>query len=107
MPPTFVDADELRRMFNVGRYYERVLAGEFQATVVRQNRPRRENRQPPGTRSQTVEYRDADGHLIARVHQYRLRDGSLGASGRPDPLALFHEGIMYILDDEEHWDDEW
>lgn len=44
--------------------------------------------QPPGTRSQMISYRDASDKEIARVHQYLKPDGTLGASGRPDPKRL-------------------
>lgn len=103
-PFEFVTDDELREMFNSGQYFERMLAGEFRAEVVSQNAPRRSNNQPRGTRSQLVDYYDHDYVRVARVHQYRLPDGSIGGSGRPDPKLLLHEGMLYILDDEDHWD---
>lgn len=41
-------------------------------------------------------YLDADGNQIALVHQYLRRDGTLGASGLPDPKWLLHEGEVLI-----------
>jgi hypothetical protein len=29
------------------------------------------------------------------VHQYLQPDGTLGASGQPDPKRLLHDGILY------------
>lgn len=102
----YVCEDELQRIFNDGRYYERMRAGELRAHIVRERHCRRGDRRIRNTMSQTVEYRDRFGGLIARVHQFRRRDGSSGASGRPDPKVLLHEGVLYALDMEEDWDIE-
>lgn len=99
-----VSENELRRLFNEGRYYERMLAGEFKAIIVSEIPRRRGDRRIRGSRSQFVEYWDKSGVLIARVHQYRKKDGSLGASGRPDPKRLRREGVLYQLDTSEDWD---
>jgi hypothetical protein len=104
MRSQFVSEDELRRIFNEGQYYDRMLSGEFRAEIVSQNRRRRGDHRVRNTLSQTVEYWDKFGNRIARVHQYRKPDGSLGGSGRPDPKAVFHEGVLYMLDMRENWD---
>lgn len=91
----------MRRIFNQGRYWERAQQGEFNTTVVRQSHPSPLGAgQPFCTLSQMVSYRDRSGREVARVHQYLRPDGSLGASGRPDPKRLFHEGILYWLSRE-------
>lgn len=36
MRSRMVSEDEIRGLFNEGRYYERMKAGEFQARIVRQ-----------------------------------------------------------------------
>ncbi len=54
--------------------------------------------QPHGTKTQMVEYIDANGAQIALVHQYKLLDGTLGASGRPDPKKLRIGDILYLID---------
>jgi hypothetical protein len=33
---------------------------------------------------------------IALVHQYLRPDGTVGASGRPDPKAILDRGTLYI-----------
>jgi len=48
--------------------------------------------------SQMVSYRDKDNNEIARVHQFVRPDGSLAASGRPDPKRLLEDGILYRLE---------
>ena len=51
--------------------------------------------EPFCTRSQTITYRDRDGRRIAIVHQYLRQDGTLGASGAPDPKKLWQDGVVY------------
>jgi hypothetical protein len=103
MRSEYVDEDELRRIFNEGRYYERMLAGEFHRTIIDQRRRRRGDRNVRNAWSQTVEYRDTYGNIVARVHQYRKSDGSLGGSGRPDPKLVVYEEVIYILRSGEDW----
>lgn len=48
--------------------------------------------------SQRVEYWEADqGALVkvAVVHRYLRPDGTLGASGKPDPKRVLHAGVVY------------
>lgn len=87
----------MRRRFNRGRYYERVLAGQLAETVNRNTHPSRtEASEPFCTRTQEVSY--FDGALeVARVHQYMRTTGQLGASGRPDPKRIFESGVLYRL----------
>jgi hypothetical protein len=37
------------------------------------------------------------GQRVAFCHQFKNIDGSLGASGKPDPKAIIYEGIMYNI----------
>jgi len=48
--------------------------------------------QDPGSRSQSVPY-FLMGHKIAVCHQYTRPDGSIGASGKPDPKMLEYQGL--------------
>ena len=50
--------------------------------------------QPKGTRSETIPY-FIDQKLIAVCHQYTLPDGSIGASGKPDPKMLEYQGSQF------------
>ena len=89
---------ELRQMFNEGRYYERVKAGEFTQKVLKNRHPALPvANEPVCTRSQIIAYHDNSGNRIALVHQYLRRDGSLGASGQPDPKRLLSNGILYVV----------
>ena len=87
----FVSESIIREAFNSGQFWERARRGEFWVEIDRNNHLKRgrarEAGQPYCTRTQFVMYFDEDG-LVAAMHQYRRRDGTLGASGRPDPKYL-------------------
>ena len=38
------------------------------------------------------------GRKVAIAHRYVLEDGTLGASGKPDPKSMKHDGKFYVLD---------
>ena len=89
---------ELRRMFNEGRYWERMVSGEFFEVLYREGHPSpKSSGEPPCTRSQIIAYLDSRGRQVAIVHQYLRKDGKLGGSGRPDPKKLFHRGRLYVM----------
>jgi hypothetical protein len=90
-----VTSQELQELFNNGGYRHRVLGGEFSQKLLREGKPRAGVNEPPGTKSQIIAYLDAKGRMIAVVHQYLRPDGTLGASGRPDPKKLLLNGILY------------
>ncbi|HEV8364995.1 MAG TPA: hypothetical protein VGQ52_15885 [Gemmatimonadaceae bacterium] len=52
---------------------------------------------PAGTRSQIIAYHAFGGAMVAVVHQYLLPDGSIGASGLPDPKRLLINNMLYIV----------
>lgn len=95
-----VPASQLRQMFNDGRYYERFLAGELLAVVGDDRHPSAPAANEPScTRSQIVHYYDVQQRKkVAVVHQYLRPDGSLGASGRPDPKRIKEGDTLYSLD---------
>src|SRR5437867_1934428 len=100
MTPPIVRVSEwrMRRRFNRGRYYERVLSGELRAVARRDSTPARTKaNEPIGTHSQQVSYLDAANQEVARVHQYIRPEGQFGASGLPDPKRLFEDGILYRI----------
>jgi hypothetical protein len=93
-----IEASEMQQRFNDGKYWERCKSGEFTAVVMESRHPSLTAASEPFcTQSQMISYRDADNTEIARVHQYLRTDGSLGASGKPDPKRLFEDGILYRL----------
>jgi hypothetical protein len=94
VPPTRVSKAELRQRFAQGDYLNRALAGEFGCCLARTKRAQSKG-EPPGTRSLGVSYVNELGHRIFLVHLYLRPDGTIGASGKPDPKWLFEDGIVY------------
>ena len=93
-----MSAGHLRRLFNHGGFLQRVQAGSLQERIVQDRHPSAPAAPVPFcTRSQLVEYTDAVGFPVALVHQYLQPDGTLGASGLPDPKWVFRDGIIYRL----------
>lgn len=96
MPPTpsgecvqWVSSRIIREEFNLRQYYQLAQSGEVQQVV----RKSRHCRRPPTgsphcTHSQIVVYY-LRGQMVALVHQYLHPDGTLGASGLPDPKRLW------------------
>jgi len=89
----------MRERFNKGNYRERLARGEFKCVVIHQGAPELDvaAKEPVGTVSQLVSYRDSSDNEIARVHQYLRPDGTLAGSGLPDPKRLFENGIFYRI----------
>lgn len=88
-PIEWVSPDIIREIFNREQFYNQTLDGRLIARVMKDKHPET----PPGgepycTRSQIIYYYDLNQRAVAVVHQYLRRDGSLGASGRPDPKRL-------------------
>jgi hypothetical protein len=93
---------ELRDLFNL-RYLQRFHNGEFSFRVVETGPPDPDTDFPPGTKSQRATLRNKEtGQMVALVHWFRLPTGSLGASGDPDPIRVYYEGVVYyyVLDDD-------
>lgn len=88
---------KLREMFEDKRYWERAEAGEFRQEIIANNHPSRNKaNEPYCTRSQLIAYIDRAGREVARVHQYLKPDGTLGASGKPDPKSVLFSLKLYI-----------
>jgi hypothetical protein len=99
-PRKRISQQEMRHLFNGRCFWERLRSGELIAQVESENHPSpMESGQPLCTWSQMIAYFDVTNQEVevARVHQYRRPDGSIGASGRPDPKRLLVDGIIYIL----------
>lgn len=92
----------MRRLFNEESFVEQALAGHMQEVVVHSGTPSEDAQKalglPPGTKSQMLSYRDSNNLELARAHRYLLPDGTLGASGKPDPKRVLKDGILYRLE---------
>jgi hypothetical protein len=88
----------MRDLFNRGRFWERAQIGKLSYTINDEFTPRFVNeRIPSGSVSCEVSYWDANGNEVARVHQYVKPDGTLGASGLPDPRRVLINGVLYRM----------
>lgn len=74
----------------------RAVNGEFGCCLTHENAPRYD--EPPGTRSLMVSYLNDALVRIFMVHFYLRPDGTLGASGKPDPKWLFEDGVVYAVE---------
>jgi len=97
-PVEYVNADELRKMFNKGKFLSRVKSGELKEKMLRDKHPTPSSAPVPFcSRSQMIAYINAKGQTEAKVHQYLKPNGKLGASGLPDPKGVLNGGILYKL----------
>jgi hypothetical protein len=97
-PIQLVTAPEIRKMFNEGGYLAKIASGDLSEKLFREGHPSpAQSGEPYCTRSQIVAYLDENGRQVALVHQYVRKDGTIGASGKPDPKKLFHQGRLYAV----------
>ncbi len=87
----------LRELFNNSPYPRMIedgtLIGQITDDVPMTN-PRKINA-PPGARWQYIRYQTRAGERLVDVHRFLLPDGTLGASGRPDPKRMVVFGIVF------------
>jgi hypothetical protein len=91
-----VTVAELRALFNHSGFWEKALRGELVTSVLREGHPAPPKApEPYNARSQIVDYFTLEGEKVAKVHQYLRPDGTLGASGKPDPKYVVINGVRY------------
>lgn len=99
-PVVETDAQHVRNLFNE-HWLPLLETGQVRQTLLKDRHPSRPRAAEPFcTRSQFVRYIAVVGDRlteVARAHQYLRTDGSIGASGRPDPKQVLHEGKIYIV----------
>jgi hypothetical protein len=97
-PSVQISQQELNRLYNAGPFKELIEAGSLIARVNRNGHPSPEKSgQPACTRSQIVRLYDTSGMRIAVLHQYLRPDGTIGASGQPEPKAVLLDGTLYYV----------
>jgi hypothetical protein len=88
---------ELQVIFNT-TILPRVSTGEMGFKVERSTHLEKErNEELPCTQTQTLSYYDAAGNEIARAHQYLRADGTIGASGLPDPKVVYEVTALAVV----------
>jgi hypothetical protein len=102
LPVEWVTKDIIRQNFNNGQFYEKAKSGELSTYIKRSSHPGEPpSGEPVCTWSQIVYYYDRDSKPVAVVHQYLRPDGTIGASGLPDPKRLFlKDRIISVRSDE-------
>jgi hypothetical protein len=86
----YVSPDIIRKKFDEGPYAELIKNGKLRSKVIgNRHLPNPATFQGPFcTHSQAIRYYDDNRWLIVEIHQYLRPDGTLGASGKPDPKRL-------------------
>ena len=90
----WVSQRDIRQVFNALDIVGRAARGELKHRLQGYDdhlgsRQRATVHEPRCTRSQMVLFTTPDDQPLALAHQYKRRDGSIGASGLPDPKKLF------------------
>jgi hypothetical protein len=93
-PPLIkVECREVQRLCRECNCLEWLLTLRTELTV---NKPASvHSGQVPGTLSQIVRCYDADNALVLVVHQFLRPDGTIGASGKPDPKRILRQNTVY------------
>ena len=91
----WVEPDVLRNHFNTTDLAGQVERGELIEGLWKDRHLQRPRNEPTCTRSQMLIYWTERREPIALVHQYVRPDGSLGASGRPDPKVVVVGDTVY------------
>jgi hypothetical protein len=97
LPIKRISVEEMRKRFNEGGYWENVQNGKWTAYPLESRISDALEKETVQITSVMLSYRNENGDEMARVHQYVRPDGSIAASGRPDPKRLVQDGILYRL----------
>ncbi len=86
----FVSPRILREAFNSSQIPAMIERGELDSLMLRDAHLTAPERigEALCTRGQMIRYHDGQGNLVVEVFQYLRPDGSLGASGLPDPKRM-------------------
>ncbi len=88
---------ELQRIFN--EIEADLTRRTTQRVEIKTNMASQECGQVPGTTSHIVDWMEYDVamrkmKLLATVHYFRCPDGTIGASGKYDPIQIVHQGKL-------------
>lgn len=86
----------MRELFNELDLAGRALRGELIEEIIAERHPSRPKAaEPYCTRTQIINYWTSNRQMVARVHRYLRPDGTIGASGMPDPKMLVAHGVVH------------
>ena len=94
-----VSPSTIRDLFNGSQYPGLIANCALKKEFIRRKHLQNPSQrgEPPCTHSEIIHYISTDGELSVKIHQYLRPDGSLGASGKPDPKKLKLEGKIYTI----------
>lgn len=99
-----VPAWKLQLLFNSSQYPGLIINQRLEKIVLKSKLMQEPNLTqkglPPGTKSEVIVYRNRAKDLYVKVHQYLLPNGTIGASGKPDPKAMKLNGVMYVYSEK-------
>jgi hypothetical protein len=87
----------MRKRFNESGYWDKVKNGRWTAVPLASRISDALDQETVQITSLMFSYRNENGEEMARVHQYERPDGTIAASGKPDPKRLVQDGILYRL----------
>jgi hypothetical protein len=91
-----VSVAKLQELFNAADFDKLIAAGQVYIDVLKSHDAPAKANQPAGTLSQMIAYRERkSGDQLASAHRYLRPDGTLGASGKPDPKSLMVNGVLH------------
>lgn len=101
-PIEFVNPTRIREAFNTSQYPEFIRDGTLKPEYLRNAHLSRsvaeEKKEPWCTQAQMIRYLDQQGLWCVEVFQYLHPEGTIGASGKPDPKRMRLEGRVLMLD---------
>ena len=97
----YVSHKSICKLYNESQYPDMVARKLLRKRYIANDHLRHKQRdkvnEPRCTRSQKIRYYKGR-QWVVEVHQYKRRDGTIGASGKPDPKRLRIGNKIYILD---------
>ncbi len=88
---------QIRSLFNK-TIYPKKREGKFSEIILKESYITDSPNGSDCEKSQLIKYENDEGIEVARVHQYLRKDGTLGASGLPDPKRICQKGTVYACD---------
>jgi len=90
IPPERVDRRTIREIFNDCQELQRLVSEKVNiATMKRSHLTNPEEKRLPWcTHSESLRFHNDSGTHSVLIHQYQLPDGTIGASGLPDPKQI-------------------
>jgi hypothetical protein len=91
---------DLRRLFNEGKYIQKITSQELTARSIRCNEVDPNSDKigstiPKGSISQTLRLFDANNDFVAEFQRYIRPEGTIGASGYNDPKRMGINGLRF------------